>query len=243
MCGSPWCRSVCRNHTLVQMHSSGCGCTPDVSLHSCSWAEKNAMKMIQHEGVGSILHWLVLLRAVQKLEIEFCLQSMSASLACSAVRHREDIAHMLASQLLCGSTVASFLPTFNMSELNLTIIGCLSIRKDSSEELMLNPSTATYHKGFSFRPVQSGDLECAITTSPWLGFLHMHLGLRFGVHLVRMWRRASAVVSSKGNLFCLHQHCTADQTSAQEVRTIWGFSSKPLCCFETTTALMQTQSV
>lgn len=63
----------------MQMHSLGCG---------CSWAE-NAVKMIQYEGVDSVLHWFVLLRAAQKLEIEFCLQDMSASLAFLAVGQHE----------------------------------------------------------------------------------------------------------------------------------------------------------
>lgn len=49
----------------------------------------NAVKMIQYEGVDSILHWFVLLRAAQKLEIEFCLQDMSTSLAFLAVGQHE----------------------------------------------------------------------------------------------------------------------------------------------------------
>lgn len=136
-----------------------------------------------------------------------------------------------------------------LNQLNLTITVHVCIRKGNSEELMLSSPIATDYDGFYFRPNLAWCSGVSISTfcvawscpkdQPLVWIPTPHLGAGFGVHLVNTWGRASAVVSSRGNLFHLCQHCVADQTNALEDRTIWGFTPKTHCCFEPKSNLMR----
>lgn len=65
-------------------------------------------KMTQLSCGGSVFQWFVLLRAVQKLQSEFCLQTMWAS-CLFFWQVQEDTGHLFASSFLCESMVTSAL--------------------------------------------------------------------------------------------------------------------------------------